>query len=154
MLISQRALKERAGCVALGSSQAGTENAAVDCVGRYLRLHRSNSRGRGSGTDWRAPSVRAHEALQLFMPVENDVDVSGNGYLFALFDHQEAATVRGDIVILSKIQHPVDFLKEDFRFRRMEGGLDHNWNGHHLVATAVKEFMSIMGPDRFCSALC
>jgi hypothetical protein len=80
-----------------GQAPMRSKTLAFDVL-KGLHIHHSSSQ-RTYRSGGHSASARRHTTFQLFMPVEHNVDVCGSRELFALFEHQEMATVRADVVI-------------------------------------------------------
>src|SRR5215831_11308467 len=92
--------------------------------------------------------------LQLLQPIRYHVDHGRGGHLLVFFDHQEATSIRTDIEIARvKSRCGVWSVKQDYRLRWMEGGLERDRDCHHLIAVEVKQLVSICGPDWRISAV-
>src|SRR6516162_1343720 len=100
---------------------------------------------------------RWHEALQLFGPVQHDVDLRRRGLVFYdWLEHQEPLAIRGDVVVrpreptLSGLVVPFEELA---RFRRREVRLRANVRGHHRVSDAIEKLPPVAIPNRLGPAI-
>jgi hypothetical protein len=92
---------------------------------------------------------RRNSLLQLFKPVQYDVDLRGGGSLFGRLDHQEPLTVRGHIIGRAD-QRPVARkilpLEKHMWLARGKAGLRGNVHSHHLVPAAVEQVPPVAVP--------
>src|SRR5437899_449705 len=86
-----------------------------------------------------------YAALQLFKPVQHDVDLRWRRLrLFDRLEHQEALAIGGHVVIGECYgRRLVLSLKEHSGFARGETRLSGNVHGHHFVAAAVEQLPPI-----------
>src|SRR5712691_4949169 len=95
-----------------------------------------------------------HAALQLFKPVQHDVDLRRRRTLLVPLDHQKSLVVWADVVVRRKWavclvmpfeQHPGLACRET----RLRG----NICGHHPVAVAIEELPAAPRPNWFRAAI-
>src|ERR1700674_3811652 len=81
-----------------------------------------------------------HAALQLFKPVQHDVDLRRRRLrLLACLEHQEALAIGRHVVVAGRCRNwRVRSLKEHLRLANGETWLSGNVHSHHLVPAAVK----------------
>src|SRR2546423_10874947 len=101
-----------------------------------------------------APSLlNRHTGLQLFGPVEHDVNMRRGRPVLTL-NHQEATTVWGSVEI--RPQRNAAFvrrIKQLSRFARRERRRRLDVDGHHRVARAVEQLPAVSRPDWLVTAL-
>ena len=81
--------------------------------------------------------------LQLFEPVEHDVDARQRLALF-VFDENKAFAVRRDLPELANSSGKVLPLKKQLRPPGLEGWLKRNFDCHHFRAIAIDDFTACL----------
>ncbi len=119
--------------------------------GKFIRRRR----------DWKRGSSRrvsvlpggGDAATDLVGPVGDDVELACRRLFVTGLNHQEALTIRCNIVVSIPTWIVIPSLEKDVRLTRTEGRLSRDVHGHHPVAVTVEEFPPVARPERMRAAL-
>src|SRR5439155_9688130 len=87
-------------------------------------------------------------SLEVFKPIEHDIDLGRCEFLFTRLDHDEALAIGRDVVVSDPERiRRVMSLEEHSWFGRVEIRLHCDVDHHHLAAIAVKKLPRVPSPD-------